>query len=169
MPRYNQAFKEQAVQKLVSPEGPTLAELVRETGVCAPTLRTWKKQFQQTGEVSATPTSGSESWSGQEKLSALIETATLNELERAEYCRKKGLYAEEITRWKAHAIKGFNASDRLAQTERQELQKLKKQCREAEQEITRKEKALAEAEAEAAALLILKKKAQHLWGDGEES
>ena len=165
MPRYSQAFKEQIVQKMVSPEGPTLANLSRETGISGPSLRAWKRQFQQSGEVSATPTLGPESWSGQDKLMVLVETASLNEVERAEYCRKKGLYVEQLTRWTAHAIKGFAPSDSLAQSERQQLKKLKKQCREAEKEITRKEKALAEA----AALLILKKKAQHLWGDDEDS
>jgi len=165
MPRYSQAFKEQLVQKLVTPEGQTLAEVSRETGICGPTLRTWKKQFQQSGEVASASTSGPENWSGQDKLLVLIETAALNELERAEYCRKKGLYVEQVARWKTHAVKGFGPSDDLAQSERQQLQKLKKQCREAEKEITRKDKALAEA----AALLILKKKAQHLWGDSEDS
>ena len=40
-----------------------------------------------------------------------------------------------------------------------------KQVRKLEQELARKEKALAEA----AALLVLKKKAQSIWGDEDES
>ena len=165
MPRYSQAFKEQLVQKLVSPEGPTLANLSREKGISGPSLRAWKRQFEQSGEVSTTPSLGPESWSGQEKLMVLMETATLNEVECSEYCRKKGLYVEQLTRWKAYAIKVFGSSDDTGHSERKQLQKLKKKCREAEKEIARKEKALAEA----AALLILKKKAQHLWGDDEDS
>ena len=51
MPRYSQAFKEQLVQKLVSPEGPTLAKLSLETGISGPSLRAWKRQFEQSGGV----------------------------------------------------------------------------------------------------------------------
>ena len=117
MPRYSQAFKEQLVQKLVSPEGPTLANLSRETGISGLSLRAWKRPFEQSSEVSSTPLTGPESWSGQEKLMVLMETATLNEVECSEYCRKKGLYVEQLTRWKTYAIKGFGSSADAGHTE----------------------------------------------------
>jgi transposase-like protein len=97
-------------------------------------------------------------------LAVVIETAALNEQELSEYCRKKGLYAEQVVRWKEAAIAGNEAPERLTKAERRELQQLKKKSRKTEKELRRKEKALAEA----AALLILEKKAQAIWGGGGE-
>jgi uncharacterized membrane protein len=62
------------------------------------------------------------------------------------------------------AVNGYDAPERLTKAERRELQQLKKKSRKTEKELIRKEKALAEA----AALLILEKKAQAIWGDGGE-
>ncbi|MES9906392.1 MAG: IS3 family transposase, partial [Sedimenticola sp.] len=77
----------------------------------------------------------------------------------------KGLYAEQITRWKEGAATGNDSTERLTKAERTMWQKEKKKTRQLEKELRRKEKALAEA----AALLILEKKVQAIWGGrGEE-
>ena len=41
-----------------------------------------------------------DNWKGQDKLAVVIETAALNESELGEYCRKMGLYPEQVHRWK---------------------------------------------------------------------
>ncbi|EKU82763.1 hypothetical protein HMPREF9710_01992, partial [Massilia timonae CCUG 45783] len=81
-----------------------------------------------------------------------------------EYCRRKGLFAEQIATWRA-ACMSANASV-VKQTREQQAQSKedKKRIRQLEKDLQRKEKALAEA----AALLILRKKAQAIWGDKEE-
>lgn len=96
------------------------------------------------------------SWSSAEKFAVVLETATMNEAERAEYARRKGLYVEEIAAWTA-ACRDANG----ALVERPENRVDKKRIHELERELHRKEKALAEA----AALLVLRKKAQAIWGD----
>ena len=108
--------------------------------------------------------SNPESWSGENKLAVVIETASLNEQELAAYCRRKGLYAEQIARWRQSAIAGATTPPPLSLAERREQQRDRKQIRKLEKELRRKEKALAEA----AALLILQKKAQAIWGDDED-
>lgn len=110
--------------------------------------------------------SNPEHWSGENKLAVVIETASLNEQELSEYCRRKGLYVEQIARWKEAAIAGSETADApLSKTERQELKAERNKSRELEKELRRKEKALAEA----AALLVLKKKAQTIWGESEDA
>ena len=91
----------------------------------------------------------------------VIETAALKEQEPSEYCRKKGLYAEQVARWREISISGHDTSDRLSKAERRELQQLKKKSRKTEKELKRKEKALAEA---AAQLVLEKKKPMPSWG-----
>ena len=59
---------------------------------------------------------------------------------------------------------GTDAPRQTSAAERRELQKDKRQVRKLEKELKRKDRALAEA----AALLLLQKKAQAIWGDAED-
>ncbi len=97
-------------------------------------------------------------------MAVVIETACLNEQALSEYCRKKGLYVEQINRWKELALGGYEARGRLSANERRELKQTKKQKRQIEKELKRKEKALAET----AALLVLSKKCNAIWGGKED-
>ncbi|MDQ7073592.1 MAG: IS3 family transposase [Gammaproteobacteria bacterium] len=160
MPRYTEGFKEQIVQKMMPPNAQSIAQISRETGVCVPTLYTWKNRYQNEGRAVPADPSNPENWSGQDKLAVVIEIAALNEQELSEYCRKKGLYAEQIELWKEAAIAGNENPERLSKTERREFQQLKKSTRKTEKDLRRKEKALAEA----AALLIPRKKPIGLLG-----
>jgi len=83
--------------------------------------------------------SNPENWSGQDKLSVVIESAALNEQALSEYCRQKGLFTEQIERWKEAAIAGNEISGRLSKTEYREFQQLKKQSRKTEKELRRKD------------------------------
>jgi len=113
------------------------------------------------GQVVPADPSNPENWSGENKLAVVIETAALNEQELAEYCRRKGLYPEQIQRWREAAAGGNDDTQRLSPAERRELQAERKKTRQLEKELRRKDKALAEA----AALLVLQKKARAIWGD----
>ncbi len=106
----------------------------------------------------AKPNQPGKPWSSAEKFAVVLETAALNEAERAEYARRKGLYVEQIAVWTA-ACRDANG----AWVERPENRADKKRIQDLERELHRKEKALAEA----AALLVLRKKAQAIWG-GED-
>ena len=90
----------------------------------------------------------------------MIETASLNTEELSEYCRRKGLYPEQIERWKKGAIRGTETSAGKTKAEKRELEQERKKSCQLAKELRRKEKALPEA----AALLVLPKKAQVIWG-----
>lgn len=164
MPRYTKEFKAKVVEKMMPPNARSVADVHRETGISEPTLYGWRKAFQNQGMAVPADPANPESWSGRDKLAVVIETAALNEQALSEYCRRKGLYPEQIERWKAAATAGNDDPQRLTRDERLAWQQEKKRMRELEQELHRKEKALAEA----AVLLVLKKKAQAIWGDGED-
>ncbi len=80
----------------------------------------------------------------------------MNQAELAEYCRKKGLYKEQIDAWRISYLSANTGE--LIQTKKlsQELKDEKKQSAGIQKDLRIKEKALAEA----AALLLLRKKAQ---------
>ena len=69
--------------------------------------------------------SKSSKWSAEDKLAVVIETASLNETQLAEYCRNKGLYPEQVEQWKADALTGYKSSHQ-EKKERQRLQKADK-------------------------------------------
>jgi len=86
----------------------------------------------------------------------------MNEDELSAYCRRKGVYAEQINGWKRLCI---NANCPIPTKENQAT--IRSQAKENNQlkaELRRKDKALAET----AALLVLKKKAREIWGDPED-
>ena len=97
-------------------------------------------------------------WAAEEKLNAVLEYEKLEEEERGKYLREKGLYAVHIERWKQELVEGLKSRKSSKKDPRD------KRIKELEKELRRKEKALAET----AALLVLKKKAQAIWGDGED-
>jgi hypothetical protein len=88
----------------------------------------------------------------------------LNESELSEYCRKQGLYPEQVQHWKEAALKGYESDEKIQQQQLSSRKEDKRKIKKLESELRRKEKALAET----AALLVLRKKAQAIWGDEED-
>lgn len=149
---------------MMPPNAQSVAQVSRETGVSEPTLYNWRNRVRNQGKAVPADPKNPEQWSGESKLAVVIETAALNEEELAAYCRRKGLYAEQIQRWREAATAGAGSGQTPSASERRDLQNERKKSRKLEKELRRKEKALAEA----AALLVLQKKAQAIWGDSED-
>jgi len=164
MPRYEKDFKDQTIRKMMPPNAVSVARLSRDTGVSEGTLYNWRNQYRRQGVAVPADPSNPEHWSGENKLAVVVETAALNETELAEYCRKKGLYPEQLERWREAAILGNARQDQLDRAARKAIQQERKRNKRLERELARKDKALAEA----AALLVLRKKAQSIWGDAGE-
>jgi len=95
----------------------------------------------------------------------VIETAALSEIELSEYCRRKGLYPQQVKAWKSACLTGQQSAKVQSQADRAQTKADRKRIRQLERELNRKEKALAEA----AALLVLRKKLNAYWGDDSEA
>lgn len=99
-----------------------------------------------------------EDWSPAEKLAAVMEASQLRDVELGEFLRRKGLHEAQLTQWRQSALEALgSAKPSRTSTESRRVRELEKQIR-------RKDKALAEA----AALLVLQKKIQAIWGDGDD-
>lgn len=159
MPKYDKEFKESIIKKMMPPQSKRIAELSEETGITIITLYKWRREAIERGNLVPLDPNNPENWSGALKLAAVIESASMNEAELSEYCRKRGLYVEQIEEWKELAIAG-NDRSRLTSEEKAELKRLKLEKIKTDKELKVKEKALAEA----AVLLILEKKRQEIWG-----
>ncbi len=132
---------------MMPPNAMSVAQVSRDTGVSDVTLYNWRNKFRHEGKSVPADPSNPENWSGDNKLAVVIETAALNEEERAEYCRQKGLYVEQIVRWREAAAAGAETQRPLSATERRELQQERKKSRKLAKELRRKDKALADSHA----------------------
>jgi transposase-like protein len=101
MPSYGPQFKEQIVKKLMPPYNQSVAQVSRDTGVAVPTLYAWKQLYRNQGYVVPSKSSRPDDWDAKAKLACIIETGAMNEAQRAEYCRQRGLYPEQLDAWKA--------------------------------------------------------------------
>jgi hypothetical protein len=88
----------------------------------------------------------------------------MNEHEIGEYCRSRGLYREQLQRWRADCERATDLADNERQSQGNQAREERKRAKKLESELKRKEAALAET----AALLSLSKKAQAIWGDGKD-
>jgi len=164
MNRYSPEHKESVIQKMMPPHNISISRLVEETGISDVTLYNWRKQARIEGVAVPADGKNPEKWSSEDKFSIVLEAASLNEAELSEYCRKKGLFAEQIADWRKACLQANANSIAQAKVQREQSKKDRKKIKQLERELNRKEKALAET----AALLVLKKKAQAIWGDGED-
>ena len=158
---YPDEQKARLIERMLPPGQRNVARLAKETGIARDTLYGWRRQALGARGLSTTPAAGGGArWSSLEKFAMVVETAALSEVERGEYCRKRGIYPQHLQAWRGaceHANGGVSPrlpGDRSA--ERRRIQAL-------ESELRRKEKALAET----AALRVLRKKAQAIWGEDE--
>jgi len=157
MTGYSTEYKEMIVKRMLAEDAVSVSDLVAKTGVSRSTLYKWRSEH-------ALSQSDATKWSGEMKFAVLLETASLNETELAAYCRKKGLYVEDLIAWKAEAIQGYSRQHIADTGLKKDLLSMTKEAAKLKKELERKDKALAEA----AALLILSKKANAIWGESEE-
>ena len=102
-------------------------------------------------------------WPPQEKLEVVLEAASLSEEDLGEFLRRKGLHQAQLDEWRERMTKG--ALEELGSRRRsRKASPEAKRIRELEKELRRKDKALAET----AALLVLKKKVDAIWGDVDD-
>jgi hypothetical protein len=90
----------------------------------------------------------------------VIETAALSEAELGAYCREKGLYPEQVQRWKEACLQGAGMQEGREKAAQQQQRESRKTIKKLQAEVRRKDRALAET----TALLVLSKKLEALYG-----
>jgi transposase len=168
MRRYSEAVKADVRRRMSPPHRQSVAQISAALGIHVVTLYNWRKAWRLQGEVVPASEKDPEGWSATDKFTVVLETAGLNATELSAYCRERGLYPEQVERWR-QASQDANQNPVLTLKEQKELERLRAQdqreIKRLKQELRRKEKALAEA----AALLIASKKIQAFWGeDGDD-
>ncbi len=162
---YTDEIRETMVQKILTNPVRTVKSLSIESGIPPSTLNTWKGKYcQNKGLVLSKKKTNK--LKPEDKFNVVMLTASISEAEKSEYCRKHGIYPEDIEQWKQDCIAGCgnkSGKDVIKKNKKYE-RKLEQETKRLKKELRRKDKALAET----AALLVLKKKAWEIWGDPEE-
>ncbi len=160
MTNYPKELKESIIARMLPPNNISVPELVNETGIPKDTLYTWRSKALK-GSIPA-QSIAPRRLSSEEKFNIVLETASLNEVELGEYCRRKGLFPQMIDAW--HTTCRQAHTPLTPKVDRTTIRAQKKEIKRLEVELKRKEKALAEA----AVLLVLQKKVRSLWEDPED-
>lgn len=156
---YSAEVREAVVRKAAMRAAPQRM-IAQEFGVSVTTVQNWLREYRQDGSGKmAEGERRPQDWTPEERLDALIETAGLSEAELGSWCRRHGLHTHHLGQWRREltAARSGGKSSPETRALREENRALKKALR-------RKEKALAET----AALLVLKKKAESIWGERED-
>ena len=96
MARYSEERKASVITQMMPPQNKSAVTLSEETGIPYQTLYNWRKQARNRGCIVPGDGHSPEDWSSEDKFKVVLETASLNEAELSEYCRKKGLYPEQV-------------------------------------------------------------------------
>lgn len=164
MKQYSTNDKDAIIRRMMPPNPVSVATLSADTGIPKGTLYTWKIQYQAQGHAVPASSNRPDHWPAQDKLAVVCEARTLKGVELGEYCRKKGLFPEQIKAWEAAALSGYQQQEKIDKQQAAQTKGDRSTIQRLEAELRRKEAALAET----AALLVLSKKSQAIWGDSGE-
>ena len=169
---YSKAFRALMVQKMTDQTGCSPETLADEVGVSRASLYRWLKdaaivehESNELNELLVSPPrpikmKRPQDWSAKEKLAAVLEATSLSDEDLGAFLRSKGLHEVQLQQWRDQMLAGLEPMTAPRGKKAPEG----KRVRELEKELRRKDKALAET----ATLLVLKKKAQTLWGDEDD-
>jgi len=161
--KYSEKRKAEIIGKMAGPDRLSIAELAKREKISTATLYNWRKEARAQGRLLPDADDSPAGWSAADKFNAVLQAASLSEVQTAEFCRANAILPEQLERW-GTACRQANDWDR-SQSER--LQKSRRadqaRIRELEADLTRKDKALAET----TAILVLRKKLQGIL-EGED-
>jgi transposase-like protein len=153
-PKYSQAFREQALQKLLQRGDKTIPCIAEELNINVFTLKHWLRQHRPQTMSEHKTTKRPIDWTPEERLQVLMASHGLADEALNAFCRTQGVFPHHLKAWQQDFINSTHKSAQASSDKslRDENKQLKK-------DLQRKEKALAEA----AALLVLQKKFQAFW------
>ena len=149
---FSVAFKQKMVQRLTGKNSVSALQLSREIGVTQQSLSRWLQEARSLPLMADQP-KPVRTWTVEQKVRVLADASGLDGEALATYLEREGVKRAEYEQWRLALEEGGAAATSTT-----------KRIRQLERELARKEKALAEA----AALLVLKKKVETLFGEDED-
>ena len=161
MARYSAQFRNNALRKLLPPQSKAVGEVAAEFGISTATIYGWKARMNNGTLQVDDGAQGARYRQLAEKFSLLLESRGLADEQLGEWLRDNGLHSEHLGVWEQEVREAMTKGEQQA---REELRAAKKQIRDQQKEIVRKDKALAEL----AAIVTLQKKTALLFRDEQD-
>jgi len=164
--KYTAAIKASVISKVLAPNSPGVIELAKEFNIPKATIYTWMFNMNKKKPTQQRP----KDQSATSKFQAVIDTIGKTEQEQSAYCRTQGIYSNHVEAWKQQILDCLGAVNTTSSTpitkeSKAATQQMQDEMKQLKRDLNRKDKALAEL----TALLVLKKKADYLWGDSEDA
>ncbi len=96
---YSHAVRHSVLKKVLPPEGRSIAEVSRETGVNQQTIRNWIKRSETGIFEDGNQDSCPRFLTPREKYQLVVEAAGIDDEQLGEFLRERGLHSEHITIW----------------------------------------------------------------------
>jgi len=168
--KYTDAIKASVLSKRLAPHAPSVIELAKEFNIPSATIYSWMHDMKKKNNNKERIQQRPKDQSPASKLQAVLDTVGKTEQEQSAYCRTQGIYYNQIEAWKQQILESLGSvartTDKSATSKENKAatQKIQDEMKQLKSDLNRKDKALAEL----TALLVLKKKADLLWGDSED-
>ena len=167
---YTEGFKSNMVRKMACPNGISAYALAREVGVPKQSLSRWLREAKVVDESDNSlvskepgrtmPSKRPQDKSAEEKLKIVMEAETVADDQLGAFLRRNGIHEAQLREWRGMMLSGLQKPVKPSSKPSGDTRRI----HELEKELLRKDKALAEA----AAIIILKKKVQSIWGGEDE-
>ena len=155
--KFSEEQKRMWVKKFLSRGSKSIDVFCRENAMSGTALYRWVSIYGKSDDMKPL-TRTPQNWTPEEKFKAVMAFDSLPVEEQGAFLRREGVHADHIEMWREKMQKSLEPESTDKRTERGELVY---KIQGLEKELLRKEKALAEA----AAIIILKKKVDLIWGN----
>ncbi len=103
MTAYSLAVQADVRKRMSPPNRQDVPQISKELGIHRSTLYQWRSNWRLQGEVVPASEKAPDRWSAADKFTVVLETAGFNATELSSYCRERGLFAEQVDRWRQTA------------------------------------------------------------------
>jgi len=147
------------VQRMLGPNAKSATVLAEEIGIHQSTLSRWLRNGRILGGTMTQKRKRKKTqrWSSSEKLRIVLAASQLQDEELGAFLRREGVHEHHLERWRRTILA---ALDEDGAKKRRDPFPQAKELAAVQRDLRRKDKALAEV----SALLVLKKKADAIWG-----
>ena len=155
--KFSEEQKRMWVKKFLSRGSKSIDVFCRESALSSTAVYKWVAIYGKTDDMKPL-TRTPQNWTPEEKFKAVMAFDSLPVEEQGAFLRREGVHADHIEMWREKMQKSLAPESLDKRSERGELIY---KIQALEKDLQRKEKALAEA----AAIIILKKKVDLIWGN----
>jgi len=147
------------VQRMLGPNAKSATTLADEIGIHQPTLSRWLRNARILGGTMAQKKKRKkpQRWTSSDKLRIILAASQLEDDELGAFLRREGVHEHQLEQWRSTILAALDAD---GAKKRRGPSPEAKELAAVQRDLHRKDKALAEV----SALLVLKKKADAIWG-----